>query len=157
MKKSTLQAAAIAVLISALTGCAGYDQWAESTNRQMNSGWTEMLYGKQTVDATALPKDMPVNLAYGKGEGRGIPGPAASKFYDKLLGDVTYSKSCKNMLMFNAGMFNDAGGLIRTEPVVIGPYTAGTKALISKDVIADPQMQKSSQVTKLVLSGARCM
>ena len=98
-----------------------------------------------------------VNLSYGKGEGSGIPGPAASKFYDKLLGDVTYTKSCKNMLMFNAGMFNDAGGLIRTEPIVVGPYTAGTKALISKDVIADPQMQKSNQVTRLVLSGARCM
>lgn len=97
-----------------------------------------------------------VNLSYGKGEGSGIPGPAASKFYDKLLGDVTYTKSCKNMLMFNAGMFNDAGSLIRTEPIVVGPYTAGTKALISKDVIADPQMQKSNQVTRLVLSGVRC-
>ena len=157
MKKNPFQAAAFAALISMLVGCAGYDQWAESTNRKMNSGWTEMLYGKQTVDASALPKDMTVNLSYGKGEGRGIPGPAASKFYDKLLGDVTYTKSCKNMLMFNAGMFNDAGSLIRTEPIVVGPYTAGTKALISKDVIADPQMQKSNQVTRLVLSGARCM
>ena len=137
MKKTLFQAAACAASISILTGCAGYDQWAESTNRKMNTGWTEMLYGK--------------------GEGSGIPGPAASKFYDKLLGDVTYTKSCKNMLMFNAGMFNDAGGLIRTEPIVVGPYTAGTKALISKDVIADPQMQKSNQVTRLVLSGARCM
>ena len=116
-----------------------------------------MLYGKQTVDASALPKGMTVNLSYGKSEGSGIPSPAASKFYDKLLGDVTYAKSCKNMLMFNVGMFNDAGGLIRTEPIVIGPYTAGTKALISKDVIADPQMQKSNQVTKLVLSSAKCI
>ena len=156
MKKNLFQAAALAASISMLAGCAGYDQWAESTNRKMNTGWTEMLYGKQTVDASALPKDMTVNLSYGKGEGSGIPGPAASKFYDKLLGDVTYAKSCKNMLMFNAGMFNDAGGLIRTEPIAVGPYTAGTKAFISKDVIADPQMQKSNQVTRLVLSGARC-
>ena len=100
---------------------------------------------------------MSCDLKLSKGEGSGIPGPAASKFYDKLLGDVTYAKSCKNMLMFNVGMFNDAGGLIRTEPIVIGPYTAGTKALISKDVIADPQMQKSNQVTKLVLSSAKCI
>lgn len=149
--------AAVVASFSVLAGCAGYDQWAESTNRKMNTGWTEMLYGKQTVDASALPKDMTVNLSYGKGEGSGIPGPAASKFYDKLLGDVTYAKSCKNMLMFSVGMFNDAGGLIRNEPIVVGPYTAGTKALISKDVIADPQMQKSNQVTRLVLSGARCM
>lgn len=150
------KAAAVLASFSVLAGCAGYDQWAESTNRKMNSGWTEMLYGKQTVDASALPKGMTVNLSYGKGEGSGIPGPAASKFYDKLIGDVTYTKSCKNMLTFNVAMFNDAGGAIRTEPVVIGPYTAGTKALISKDVIADPQMQKSNQVTRLVLSGARC-
>ena len=150
------KAAAVVATVSVLAGCAGYDQWAEGVNRNMNSGWTELLYGKQTVDASALPKGMTVNISYGKGEGSGIPGPAASKFYDKLLGDVTYAKSCKNMLMFNAGMFNDAGSLIRTEPIVVGPYTAGTKALISKDVIADPQMQKSNQVTRLVLSGARC-
>ena len=151
------KAAAVVVSFSVLAGCAGYDQWAEGVNRNMNSGWTEMLYGKQTVDASALPKGMAVNLSYGKGEGSGIPGPAASKFYDKLIGDVTYTKSCKNMLTFNVGMFNDAGGAIRTEPVVVGPYTAGTKALISKDVIADPQMQKSNQVTKLVLSNAKCI
>jgi len=150
------KAASVMVLFSVLAGCAGYDQWAESTNRKMNAGWTETLYGKQTVDASALPKDMTVNLSYGKGEGSGIPGPASSRFYDKLLGDVTYAKNCKNMLTFNVAMFNDAGGLIRNEPVVIGPYTAGTKALINKDVIADPQMQKSNQVTKLVLSGAKC-
>ena len=74
----------------------------------------------------------------------------------KRLNYSRCTKSCKNMLMFNASMFNDAGGLIRTEPIVVGPYTAGTKALISKDVIADPQMQKSNQVTRLVLSGVRC-
>ena len=147
-------AAVLPVLL--MVGCAGYDQWAENTNRKMNSGWTEMLYGKQTVDTSAIPKGMAVNIAYGKGEGTGIPGRGASKFYDKLIGDVTYNNSCKNMLSFNVGMFNDAGGSIRTEMIVIGPYTAGTKANISKDVIADPQMQKSNQVTKLVLSGARC-
>lgn len=144
----------IAVILS---GCAGYDQWAENTNRKINSGWTEALYGKQTVDTSALPKGMIVKLSYGKGEGIGIPGPAASKFYDKLLGDVTYTKSCKIGLTFNVAMFNDAGAVIRTEPVVVGAYTAGTKALISKDVIADPHMQKSNQVTKLVLSGAKCI
>ena len=63
MKKTLFQAAACAASISILTGCAGYDQWAESTNRKMNTGWTEMLYGKQTVDASALPKDMTVNLS----------------------------------------------------------------------------------------------
>ena len=55
MKKNLFQAAALAASISMLAGCAGYDQWAESTNRKMNTGWTEMLYGKQTVDASALP------------------------------------------------------------------------------------------------------
>jgi len=149
--------AAVVASFSVLAGCAGYDQWAENTNRKMNSSWTEMLYGKQTVDASALPKGMTVNLSYGKGEGSGIPGPASSRFYDKLHGDVTYTKSCKNMLAFNVALFNDAGSVIRTETVVAGPYTAGTKALINKDVITDPQMQKSSQVTKLVLSGAKCV
>ena len=38
MKKNPFQAAAFAALISMLVGCAGYDQWAESTNRKMNSG-----------------------------------------------------------------------------------------------------------------------
>ena len=60
------------------------------------------------------------------------------------------------MRRFDACMLNDAVGLIRTGDIVVGPYTAGTKAFISKDVIADPQMQKSNQVTRLVLSGARC-
>lgn len=152
------KAAAVVATIAVLAGCAGYDQWAENTNRKMNSGWTEMMHGKQTVDASALPKDMAVNLAYGKGEGSGIPGRAASRFYDKLIGDVTYANSCKNMLTFNVAMFNDAGAMIRNEPIVIGgPYTAGTKALIRKDVIADPMMQKSNQVTRLVLSNARCI
>ena len=157
MKKSLKLAFTVVATTAILSGCAGYDQWAENTNRKMNSGWTELLYGKQTVDASALPQGMTVNLSYGKGEGSGIPGPAASKFYDKLLGDVIYTKSCKNMLTFNVAMFNDAGGLIRTEPVVIGPYTAGMKTPINKDVITDPQMQKSNQVTKLVLSSAKCM
>lgn len=157
MKKVFSRVAVFMASVSVLAGCAGYDQWAESTNRKMNSGWTELLNGKQTVDASALPKNMTVNISYGKGEGSGIPGAAASRFYDKLLGDVTYGKSCKNLLTFNVGLFNDAGALIRTEPVVIGPYTAGIKALINKDVITDPMMQKSSQVTKLVLSGVKCM
>jgi hypothetical protein len=147
----------ILTMIFLLAGCAGYDQWAEGVNRKMNQGWTEMLYGKQTVDASALPKEMAVNIAYGKGEGSGIPGPAQTKFYDKLYGDVTYNKNCRRMFAFNVGMFNDAGGLIRTETVVVGPYTAGTKALINKDVITDPLMQKSNQVTRLVLSGVQCM
>lgn len=156
--KKIIGIAAAAGLVSLLSGCAGYDQWAESTNRSMNSGWTEMLYGKQTVDASALPKGMQVNIKYGKGEGSGIPGRAASKFYDKLLGDVTYPANCKNMLTFNVGMFNDAGGLVRNEPIFVqGPYTAGSKAPINKDVMADPMMQKSSQVTRLVLSNARCV
>ena len=116
-----------------------------------------MLYGKQTVDATALPKGMVVNISYGKGEGSGIPGPASSRFYDKLLGDVTYTKACKNMLTFNVNMFNDAGVLVRTEPVFVAPYMAGVKSSINKDVMADPQMQKSNQVTRLVLTNARCM
>lgn len=144
--------------VAVLSGCAGYDQWAEGTNRSMNSAWTELLYGKQTVDDTALPKGMKVKIAYGKGEGSGIPGRASSRFYDKLTGDVTYPKSCKNMLTFNVGMFNDAGGLIRNEPVMVpGPYAAGTTYPINKDVIADPQMQKSNQVTRLVLSNAKCI
>lgn len=143
-------------LLVALTGCAGYDQWAEDTNRKMNAGWTNLLNGEQTVDTTKAPKGFSINIAYGKGEGRGIPGPAASKFYDKLLGDVTYSRSCRNMLMFNVGMYNSAGALIRTEPVILGPYQAGEKAIISKDVLTDPMMSKSSQVTRLVVSGVRC-
>src|SRR3990167_4519467 len=127
MRKLINKVAIAAVVTTVISGCAGYDQWAENTNRSMNVGWTEMLYGKQTVDNTALPKGMLVNIKYGK-----------------------------NMLTFNVNMFNDAGGLVRTEPVFIAPYMAGVKASINKDVMADPQMQKSNQVTHLVLSNARC-
>src|SRR6218665_1746904 len=119
------KAAAGVASFSGLAGCAGYDQWAESTNRKMNSGWTEMLYGKQTVAASALPKGMTVNLSYGKGEGSGIPGPAAPKLSDKLLGDVTYTKTFKNVLSFTGALSNVAGAAVGTEPVVVGPYTAG--------------------------------
>ncbi len=157
MRKLIKKAAIASAVTIVISGCAGYDQWAENTNRSMNAGWTEMLYGKQTVDATALPKGMVVNISYGKGEGSGIPGPASSRFYDKLLGDVTYTKACKSMLTFNVNMFNDAGVLVRTEPVFVAPYMAGVKASINKDVMADPQMQKSNQVTRLVLTNARCM
>ncbi len=157
MRKLIKKAAIAAAVTTVISGCAGYDQWAENTNRSMNAGWTEMLYGKQTVDASALPKGMVVNISYGKGEGSGIPGPASSRFYDKLLGDVTYTKACKNMLTFNVNMFNDAGVLVRTEPVFVAPYMAGVKSSINKDVMADPQMQKSNQVTRLVLTNARCM
>ena len=148
----------LAVFLAAtLVGCAGYDQWAEETNRKMNAGWTEMMNGKQIVDTSALPKGMVVNIAYGKGEGSGIPGPASSRFYDKLSGDVTYTKSCKQGIAFNVAMFNSANALVRNETVMVyGPYTAGQKALINKDVLTDPQMQKSSQVNRLVLSGASC-
>ena len=156
MRKLIKKAAIAAAVTTVISGCA-YDQWAENTNRSMNAGWTEMLYGKQTVDATALPKGMVVNISYGKGEGSGIPGPASSRFYDKLLGDVTYTKACKNMLTFNVNMFNDAGVLVRPEPVFVAPYMAGVKSSINKDVMADPQMQKSNQVTRLVLTNARCM
>ncbi|MCL2656355.1 MAG: hypothetical protein FWD62_02855 [Betaproteobacteria bacterium] len=157
MKNKMWKVLATATTFSILAGCAGYDQWAEDTNRKINSGWTELLNGKQTVDTSALPKGMTVNISYGKGEGSGLPGRASSKFYDKLLGDLTYDKSCKTGLMLNVAMFNDAGGMIRNEPIAIGPYVAGTKALINKDVITDPLMQKSSQVTRLVLSNVRCV
>lgn len=140
MRKLIKKAAIAAAVTAAISGCA-YDQWAENTNRSMNAGWTEMLYGKQTVDATALPKGMVVNISYGI-EGSGIPGPASSRFYDfQLLGDVTYTKACKNMLTFNVNMFNDAGVLVRTEPVLVAPYMAGVKSSINKDVMADPQMR----------------
>lgn len=149
--------AGAAAIVSALSGCAGYDQWAENTNRSMNSGWTELLHGKQTVDASALPKGMIVNIAYGKGEGSGIPGRSASNFYDKLYGDLVYDKTCSRMLKFNVDLFNDAGGLIQKGVIFIGPYDAGIKQLIDQAIIADPLMQKSKQVTRLVLSAARCM
>lgn len=157
MKKLFLKTFSIAAVSLLFSGCAGYDQWAEETNKKMNLGWTEALYGKQTVDTSALPKGMTVNIAYGKGEGRGIPGPASSRFYDKLHGDVVYFKSCRRMLTFNVAMFNDAGAQIRSEPIVLGSYTAGIKTLIDKDVIADPLMQKSKQVTRLVLSDLKCL
>ena len=145
-------------LLLVLAGCAGYDQWAENTNRKMNAGWTKALHGKQTVDTSAVPKGFVINIAYGKGEGRGIPGRGASPFYDKLIGDLTYNKSCPRMLSFNVGMFNDAGALIRNESVIIGgPYQAGVKALIDKDVMTDPAMSKSNQVTRLVVSEVKCM
>ena len=153
---STIRHIVICGLVASLAGCAGYDQWAEDTNRSMNAGWSKLLNGEQSVDASKTPKGFSINIAYGKGEGRGIPGPASSKFYDKLLGDVTYGRSCRNMLMFNVGLFNSAGALIRQEPIVIAPYQAGTKAPINKDVITDPMMSKSSQVTRLVVSGVRC-
>jgi hypothetical protein len=143
-------------LLLALTGCAGYDQWAENTNRKINAGWTELLYGEQSVDTSAVPKGFTINIAYGKGEGRGLPGSGTSPFVDKLLGDLTYNKGCPKMLSFNVGLFNDAGAMIRNEKIVIGPYQANIKALIDKDVFTDPMMNKSSQVTRLVVSEVKC-
>ena len=144
-------------VIATVSACAGYDQWAENTNRKINSGFTQMLNGKQTVDTSAVPKGFNINIAYGKGEGLGIPGPAATKFYDKLIGDVTYNKSCNNGLTFNVGMFNSNGSMVRTESVYIHGYQAGIKANINKDVMADPMSSKSNQVSKLVISKVKCI
>ena len=149
-------AAAVAAA-SILSGCAGYDQWAEDTNKKMNSGWTEMLYGKQTVDKSGMPAGFDIDVRYGKGEGSGIPGPAASKFIDKLTGHYSYSKSCKGMIMFNVNLLNDAGMLVRSEAIMQPGYTANMKVQISKDVFTDAMMQKSTQVTKLVVGNLQCM
>ena len=146
---------AAAVLAS---GCAGYDQWAENTNKQMNTGWTEMLHGKQAVETSGLPQGFNITIRYGKGEGVGLPGRASSRFYDKLLGDMSYTRSCPNMLSATVALHNSAGGLVRTETIMAPPpYSAGTKVPINKDVITDPMMSKSSQVTKLVVSNVRCI
>ena len=153
MKRSSA-ACLVAVVIG---GCAGYDQWAENTNKSMNAGWTEMLNGKQTVEKVGLPKDFNVELSYGKGEGVGIPRYGASRYYDKLTGQVTYARGCARMLSFNVALYNDAGALIRTEPVVLGPYPAGARAQVNKDVMTDPTMSKSSQVTRLVVSNVQCL
>lgn len=142
---------------SILSGCAGYDQWAEDTNKKMNSGWTEMLYGKQTVDKSGMPAGFDIDVRYGKGEGSGIPGPGASKFVDKLTGHFSYTKGCKNMIIFSVNLLNDAGMLVRSESVRESRYTANMKVPINKDVFTDPMMQKSSQVTKLVVGNLQCM
>lgn len=147
----------LTAVMTTLSACAGYDQWAENTNRKINAGYTQMLHGKQTVDTSAVPKGFNINIAYGKGEGLGIPGAGASKFYDKLIGDVTYNKSCNNGLTFNVGLFNSSGAMIKTESVYIHGYQAGIKANINKDVIADPMMSKSNQVSKLVISKVKCI
>lgn len=149
--------ASICLVASAVVGCAGYDQWAEDTNKKMNSGWTEMLNGKQTVDKSGMPAGFDIDVRYGKGEGSGIPGPAASKFIDKLTGHYSYSKSCKGMIMFNVNLLNDAGMLVRSEAIMQPAYTANMKVQINKDVFTDAMMQKSTQVTKLVVSNLQCM
>jgi len=152
MKRLFISALTLALLMS---GCAGYDRWAENTNRKMNAGYTKLVNGEQTVDTSAVPKGFVINISYGKGSGRGIPSRGASPFYDKLLGDLTYDRSCK-MLSFKVGLFNSDGAMIRTEPVFVSSYQAGVKALIDKDVMTDPQMSKSSQVTRLVVSEVKC-
>lgn len=149
--------ASICLVASVVVGCAGYDQWAEDTNKKMNSGWTEMLNGKQTVDKSGMPAGFDIDVRYGKGEGSGIPGPAASKFIDKLTGHYSYSKSCKGMIMFNVNLLNDAGMLVRSEAIMQPAYTANMKVQINKDVFTDAMMQKSTQVTKLVVSNLQCM
>lgn len=152
------QSIAVCLVAAVMGGCAGYDQWAENTNRKMNAGWTEMLNGQQTVQTVGLPNGFKIeDLRYGKGEGVGIPRYGASRYYDKLTGYVSYARGCSRMLSFNVALYNDAGALIRTEPVVLGPYPAGTRAMVNKDVMTDPTMSKSSQVTRLVVSELRCL
>ena len=153
MKKAM---ASLMVVMGLVSGCAGYDEWAENTNHTMNAGWTELLNGKQTFETKGLPAGMKLTLRYGKGEGTGIPGRAASKFYDKLLGEVTYTRACQHGLSFNVALYNSAGAVIRTESVFLDSVVANTPMLINKDVITDPTMSKSSQVTRLVASGFRC-
>ena len=153
----TFKAAVVVAAVSILSGCAGYDQWAENTNKKMNSGWTELVNGKQTLDKSAMPAGFDIDVRYGKGEGSGIPGPGASKFIDKLTGHYSYSKSCKGMIMFNVNLLNDAGMLVRSEAIMQPGYTANMKVQINKDVFTDAMMQKSSQVTKLVVSNLQCM
>lgn len=154
MLKQSILALSVMGLLGA---CASYDQWAEDTNRKINSGYTQLLNGKQTVDTSATPKDFKINISYGKGEGLGLPGRGASKFYDKLIGDVMYSKSCNNGLTFNVALLNSSGGMVKTESVYIHGYQANMKANINKDVIADPLMSKSNQVSKLVVSKVKCI
>lgn len=155
--KMKFQLAVVVAAASVLSGCAGYDQWAENTNKKMNSGWTELVNGKQTLDKSAMPAGFDIDVRYGKGEGSGIPGPGASKFIDKLTGHYSYNKSCKGMIMFNVNLLNDTGMLVRSEAIMQPGYTANMKVQINKDVFTDAMMQKSSQVTKLVIGNLQCM
>ena len=47
-----------------LGGCAGYDQWAENTNKKMNAGWTDLVNGKQTVDASNMPQGFDIEIRF---------------------------------------------------------------------------------------------
>jgi hypothetical protein len=148
----------ILTTVLALQGCAGYDQWAEDTNKKISSGYTELLLGKQSVDYDeSVPKDAAINIAYRIGEGVGIPGRASSAFYNKLMGDVTFSRSCKQSLSFQVGLINKDNALIQTEAVFIPSYDGGIKALVNKDVLTDPTKQRSSQVAKLLVKDFKCL
>jgi hypothetical protein len=151
-------------LIAGLSGCAstsgggGYDKWAESVNKSISQSYTELVIGKQTVERDAsIPSDAVINVSYRIGEGNGLPGRASSKFYNKLLGDVTYSKSCKIALSFKVALINKDNALIQTESVFVSSYDGGIKANISKDVMTDPSMQRSSQVEKLLVKDFQCL
>lgn len=158
MVKKMFKAAVVLAAASILAGCAGYDQWAENTNRKMNSGWTDLVNGgPQVVDKSGMPKDFDIEVRYGKGEGSGIPGPASSKFIDKLTGHYSYAKSCKGMILFSVNLLNDSGMLVRSEQIMQPGYTANMKVQINKDVFTDAMMQKSSQVRTLVVSNLQCM
>jgi len=139
-------------------GGGGYDKWAEETNKKISTGYTELILGKQTVEIDAdVPKEAAINLAYRIGEGVGLPGRSTSAFYNKLMGDVTYPKSCKTSLAFKVALINKDNALVQTEFVFIPSYDAGIKALISKDVMTDPSKQASSQVVKLRVKDFQCL
>lgn len=149
---------AITVGLSACASSGGYDKWAEETNKKISTGYTELLLGKQTVEIDAdVPKEAAINLAYRIGEGVGLPGRSTSAFYNKLMGDVTYPKSCKTSLTFKVAFINKDNALVQTESVFIPSYDAGIKALISKDVMTDPSKQASSQVVKLRVKDFQCL
>jgi hypothetical protein len=151
-------AVGITVGLSACAGGGGYDKWAEETNKKISTAYTELILGKQTVEIDAdVPKDAVINVAYRIGEGSGIPGRASSPFYNKLIGDVTYPKSCKTSLAFKVALINKDDALVQTESVFIPSYDAGIKALISKDVMTDPSKQASSQVVKLRVKDFQCL
>jgi hypothetical protein len=140
------------------TGATSYDKWAEATNKKISTGYTEMLFGKQSVEMDAdVPKDAVINVAYRVGEGSGLPGRSTSVFYNKLAGDVTYPKSCKTSLSFKVALINNDNTLIQTESVFIPSYDGGIKALVNKDVLTDPSKSASSQVVKLRVKDFQCL
>ena len=140
-----------------LPSCAGYDKWAEETNKKISDGYTSLIMGgkiKTEIDKS-VPSAFKINLAYRMGEGVGLPSGGTSPFINKLNGDVTYNKSCR-YLSFNVSLYNHDNALIKTEPVMVMGYTANEKAIIDHDILADGSRKASFAVARMVVKNVKC-